>query len=120
MFKYLICFQALSRGLKFLFQIQAFSRISQAHYEPLNPVESSQVFFTSNSSASSRIQTYAERCDGEDTTNKTRRSLTCIRVDHHILDMIPMHQTPLRHSHCLTATHYTNHSIITNRAAVTG
>ena len=29
-FKHLICFQALSRALKFLFQIQAFSRISQA------------------------------------------------------------------------------------------
>jgi len=33
-FKHLICFQALSRALKFLFQIQAFSRISQARYEP--------------------------------------------------------------------------------------
>jgi len=33
-FNHLICFQALSRALKFLFQIQAFSRISQAHYEP--------------------------------------------------------------------------------------
>jgi len=32
-FKHLICFQALSRALKFLFQIQAFSRISQACYE---------------------------------------------------------------------------------------
>jgi len=32
--KHLICFQALSRALKFLFQIQAFSRISQARYEP--------------------------------------------------------------------------------------
>jgi len=31
-FKHLICFQALSRALKFLFQIQAFSRISQACY----------------------------------------------------------------------------------------
>jgi len=29
-FKHLICFQALSRAFKFLFQIQAFSRISQA------------------------------------------------------------------------------------------
>jgi len=37
-FKHLICFQALSRALKFLFQIQAFSRISQACYEPwMNP-----------------------------------------------------------------------------------
>jgi len=33
-FKHLICFQALLRALKFLFQIQAFSRISQARYEP--------------------------------------------------------------------------------------
>jgi len=33
-FKHLISFQALSRALKFLFQIQAFSRISQWHYEP--------------------------------------------------------------------------------------
>ena len=33
-FKHLICFQALLRALKFLFQIQAFSSISQAHYEP--------------------------------------------------------------------------------------
>ena len=33
-FKHLICFQALSRALKFSFQIQAFSRISQARYEP--------------------------------------------------------------------------------------
>ena len=33
-FKHLICFQTLSRALKFLFQIQAFSRISQACYEP--------------------------------------------------------------------------------------
>jgi len=33
-FKHLICFQTLSRALKFLFQIQAFSRISQARYEP--------------------------------------------------------------------------------------
>jgi len=33
-FKHLICFQALSRALKFLFQIQALSRISQARYEP--------------------------------------------------------------------------------------
>jgi len=33
-FKHRICFQALSRALKFLFQIQAFSRISQARYEP--------------------------------------------------------------------------------------
>jgi len=33
-FKHLICFQALSRALKFLFQIQAFSRISQARYKP--------------------------------------------------------------------------------------
>jgi len=33
-FKHLICFQALSRALKFLPQIQAFSRISQARYEP--------------------------------------------------------------------------------------
>jgi len=33
-FKHLICFQALSRALKFLFQIQAFSKISQARYEP--------------------------------------------------------------------------------------
>ena len=33
-FKHLICFQALSTALKFLFQIQAFSRISQARYEP--------------------------------------------------------------------------------------
>jgi len=33
-FKHLICFQALSRALKFLFQIPAFSRISQARYEP--------------------------------------------------------------------------------------
>jgi len=33
-FKHLICFQALSRALKFLFQIQAFSSISQARYEP--------------------------------------------------------------------------------------
>jgi len=33
-FKHLICFQALSRALKFLFQIQAFSGISQARYEP--------------------------------------------------------------------------------------
>jgi len=33
-FKHLICFQALSRALKFLFQIQAFSRISQTRYEP--------------------------------------------------------------------------------------
>ena len=33
-FKHLICFQALSRALKFLFQIQAFSRISQACNEP--------------------------------------------------------------------------------------
>ena len=32
-FKHLICFQALSKALKFLFQIQAFSRISQARYE---------------------------------------------------------------------------------------
>ena len=32
-FKHLICFQALSRALKFLFQIQAFSRISQACHE---------------------------------------------------------------------------------------
>ena len=35
-FKHLICFQALSRALKLLFQIQAFSRISQARYEPCN------------------------------------------------------------------------------------
>ena len=33
-FKHLICFQALSRALKFLLKIQAFSMISQAHYEP--------------------------------------------------------------------------------------
>ena len=33
-FKHLICFQALSMALKFLFQIQAFSTISQARYEP--------------------------------------------------------------------------------------
>ena len=33
-FKHLICFQALSRALKFLFQSQAFSRIYQARYEP--------------------------------------------------------------------------------------
>ena len=33
-FKHLICFQTLSRALKFLFQIRAFSRISQARYEP--------------------------------------------------------------------------------------
>ena len=33
-FKHLICFQALSRALKFLFQIQAFSRFSQARYKP--------------------------------------------------------------------------------------
>jgi len=33
-FKHLICFQALSRAFKFLFQIHAFSRISQARYEP--------------------------------------------------------------------------------------
>ena len=33
-FRHLICFQALSRALKFLFQIQAFSRISQARREP--------------------------------------------------------------------------------------
>jgi len=33
-FKHLICFQTLSRALKFLFQIQAFSRIFQARYEP--------------------------------------------------------------------------------------
>ena len=33
-FKYFICFHALSRALKFLFRIQAFSRISQACYEP--------------------------------------------------------------------------------------
>ena len=33
-FKHRICFQALSRALKFLFQIQAFSRISQARYKP--------------------------------------------------------------------------------------
>jgi len=33
-FKHLVCFQALSRALKFLYQIQAFSRISQARYEP--------------------------------------------------------------------------------------
>ena len=33
-FKHLICFQALLRTLKFLFEIQAFSRISQARYEP--------------------------------------------------------------------------------------
>ena len=33
-FKHLICFQALSRAMKFLFLIQAFSRISQARYEP--------------------------------------------------------------------------------------
>jgi len=33
-FKHLISFQALSRALKFLFQIKAFSRISQARYEP--------------------------------------------------------------------------------------
>jgi len=32
-FKDLICFQALSRALKFLFQSQAFSRISQARYK---------------------------------------------------------------------------------------
>jgi len=32
-FKHLICFQALSRALEFLFQIQAFSKISQARYE---------------------------------------------------------------------------------------
>jgi len=37
-FKHLICFQALSRALKFFSpnSIQAFSRISQAHYEPFN------------------------------------------------------------------------------------
>ena len=29
-----MCFQALSKALKFLFQIQASSRISQAYYEP--------------------------------------------------------------------------------------
>jgi len=34
-FKHLICFQALSRALKFLLQIQAFSRISQARYNPV-------------------------------------------------------------------------------------
>jgi len=34
--KHLICFQALSSALKFLFQIQAFSRISQARYEPFS------------------------------------------------------------------------------------
>jgi len=33
-FKHFICFQALSSALKFLFQIQAFSRISQARDEP--------------------------------------------------------------------------------------
>jgi len=33
-FKHLICFQALSRALKFLFQIQVISRISQARCEP--------------------------------------------------------------------------------------
>ena len=33
-FKHLICFQALSRALKSLFQIQAFPKISQARYEP--------------------------------------------------------------------------------------
>ena len=32
-FQHLICFQALSRALKFLLQIQAISRISQARYE---------------------------------------------------------------------------------------
>ena len=37
-FKHLICFQALSRALKFLFQIQEFWRISQACYEPLPSV----------------------------------------------------------------------------------
>ena len=35
-FKHFICFQALSRALKFLFQIQAFSRISQACYEQMS------------------------------------------------------------------------------------
>jgi len=35
-FKHLICFRALSRALKFLFQIQEFSRISQACYEPMH------------------------------------------------------------------------------------
>jgi len=33
-FKHLIFFQALSRALNFLLKIQAFSRISQARYEP--------------------------------------------------------------------------------------
>jgi len=32
-FKHLICFQALSRAWKYLFQIQAYWRISQARYE---------------------------------------------------------------------------------------
>ena len=36
-FKHLIFFETLSRVLKFLFQIQAFSRISQAHYESWIP-----------------------------------------------------------------------------------
>jgi len=34
-FKHLICFQALSRALKFLFQIQAFSKISQHTHTPV-------------------------------------------------------------------------------------
>jgi len=37
-FKHLICFQALSRALKLLLQIQAFSRISQACYEPCEKI----------------------------------------------------------------------------------
>jgi len=37
-FKHLICFQALSRALSLLFKIQAFSRISQAHYWTLPPL----------------------------------------------------------------------------------
>jgi len=42
-FKHLICFQALSRALKFLFQIQAFSRISQARYEPCEVIRQYEV-----------------------------------------------------------------------------
>ena len=48
-FKHLICFQALSKALKFLFQSQAFSRISQARYKPCMNTRRESAYTFSNS-----------------------------------------------------------------------
>jgi len=132
-FKHLICFQALSKALKFLFQIQAFSRISQARYEawaetshrPMWYVQAA-IHCTLHSSKDPRPGRGSSKADVEVTSEGSRLSidrLHLVLVTRHVLtatvDTIQIQLLQQLHNHQQTTVkEWCQQSVVRQLASV--